>query len=405
MSSINKKLRHMVVYAAFAMAGTFLHSAQEEQKRSASLCKILVKPDSSVGKKSVPEQYFTCIDNLHIVPTVLAELIAQYAYNNIKFSHEKLIFQHMHQPLTFSVFLSPRYIATGASGNCNIKLWHYKEACYMHIIGKHKAPLTALMALSNSSNSFASGSRNGTIKIWNFETGRCQCTLDGRNQAITALAELPYGLLVSASNSSVNIWNLLTGSGLGSLGRSTRDEIPSNGINLSSEKTFNPVVSLIPMRENSVEEVTTNNISQLIIKNGGMLRVRIHYHTETHDIRAATRGGDDILIATNEPCLKILNPGDGENVQTEIVTIPLKYVPTCLAYHEGTAFVGHVNGSISVIDISTKSCIQQELCSHEYIMDMGDYSISNILPRPDGSIIVCCLRGCMHLFKLLEDLT
>jgi len=410
MSSINKKLRHMVVYAAFAMAGTFLHSAQSDKKLSASLRKGLVKSGQAVGGDNVLAQYFTCIDNLQIVPTVLAELIAQYASGKRKFSHDKVIFQNDHQQLASAILLSPRYLATGASGDCNIKLWDYKEAFYMHIIGKHGTPITALTALPNPFDSFASGSRDGIIKIWNFRTGKHQRTFYGNDQAITALAAFSSWLL-SASNNSVRAWNVRTGICVGILERSTRDEVNTSGIDpsmetihgyasitMNSEKTFNPVVSLIPISDGRVYEVSTKNIFQLII-DSGKLSMRIHYHTETDDIRGATLADGNILIATTKPCLKILSSGHGKRV----ASIPLKHPPTCLAYHDDTAFIGHANGSVTVIHIPTKSCMQ-ELHAHKHNYGGVDYSISSILPLDNGSIIVACLHGCMHSFieKLLR---
>jgi len=368
------------VCLAFVIMSMPVQGAQSDKKLSDSLCRVLEKPDSSIGKKSVPEQYFTCIDNLEIVPTVLAELIAQYASGKRKFSHDKVIFQEEHRQVASAILLNSCCIATRLFLDVRIKIWDCERAIYLRSLCGHGDFVTALAALPDPYDSLASGSRNGTIKIWNFMTGMCQRTLDGHSKAITALAALPSGYMVSAGVDSVIIWNFKTGGLLKRLRRSKH-----------------PVLTLMPIGNNRVDEVSSKNISELVINNGRFVR-HIHYHTETRDIRAATLADGNILIATDEPCLKILGSGHGEL----IASITLKHRPKCLAYHEENAFIGHMNGSVTVIHIPTKSCMQ-ELHAHDHI-DTRDYSISNILPLNNGSILVSCLRGCMHSFKVTEDL-
>jgi WD40 repeat protein len=270
--------------------------------------------------------------------------------------------------------------------------------------------ITALATLPDLYNPLASGSHNGTIKIWNLDKKSCQRTLRGHTQPVTALVGLSSGHIVSAAGDAVKIWSLEKGVCLKTLGRLERDEINSNKAHFIpmedsatiSERIFNPVVSLIPISNDRVDEVSTKNISKLVI-NKGKLAMRIHYHTETDDIRSAVLADDNMLIATTKPCLKILNSLHGKPVGN----IKLEHTPTCLAYRDGTAFVGHSNGYVTVIDMLTKTCIQK---FHAHFKDFissleieRDYRISNVIPIEDNSIIVCCERGCMHSFNKKVD--
>jgi WD40 repeat protein len=390
----NKSLHNLVFCAAFIAPGTFLHGSQLDQKRHDSFCNMIVPTGKHVGQKDALARYVQCIDDLQFFPKVLAELIAHYAYKKTKLSHDKIIFKETFQKLTSAILFNSCYIATCGSESCKIGLWDYHGTnkgmlIQMPIISSPPSPITALAILPDLYNPLASGLRNGTIKIWDFKKRGCRRTIRGHNQPVTALAAFS-SWLVSASGDSVRSWHFRTGVCLGVLGRSTRDEIPSYDINLSSEKTFNPVVSLISISNNRVDEVSSKNISKLIINNG-KLAMRIHYHTETDDIRSAVLADDNILIATTKPCLKILNVLHGKH----IASITLKNQPTCLAYYDGTAFVGHVNGSVTVVDVMTRTAVQK-LHAHK---DSSLITITSIIPLDNGSIIASCLHGCMHLFN------
>jgi WD40 repeat protein len=386
---INKNLYNIVFCAAFVTASSFLHSSQKDQKRSASLCNVVMKSDRNSADDGVFKKYVQCIDNLQIFPTVLAELIVQYACKKISFSAEKTTFQENHPQLTSSILISPSSFATG-SEDCNIKLWNYKNKMCAGNLRGYGGSVTAFAAL-HSGDLFVSGSRNGEITIWN--PNDLQCTFPGHDEAITALAGLPSQHLVSATGGFLKIWDLSTSCCLSTLERADYDKIDGAKIN--------PVISLILMGKKRVDEVSSKNISKIIIDDAGTFVGRIHYHQEHESaICAAVRiYGNNMLIATDKPQLKLLNSQQGGC----IAHIDLSYQPTCLTYHDGTAFVGHSNGYVSVFDMLTKTCIQKFHAHFENCISYSgiekEYKISNIIPFQDGSIIVCCTRGCMHLFN------
>lgn len=53
----------------------------------------------------------------------------------------------------------------------------------------------------------ASGSADGTVKIWNTDTGALLQTLTGHYGGIGALAVLANGYIASASYQTIEIWN------------------------------------------------------------------------------------------------------------------------------------------------------------------------------------------------------
>ncbi len=70
---------------------------------------------------------------------------------------------------------------------------------------------------------FASGSRDKTIKIWNFKNGKEINTLKGHSASVNSLAYLSDSLLASGNSwnendgnsiSVIKIWNYTSGQGL-----------------------------------------------------------------------------------------------------------------------------------------------------------------------------------------------
>jgi len=392
MSLADKKWCHILVHASLVMAGAFLQSAQYDQKRCAALCSTIPKSNQSVGENEVFEKYVTCIDNLRIFPTVLVKLITQYAYKKISFSAEKITFSGIHPQQASSMLIAPFLLATGSSDNGLIKLWNCKNRVCRNILPCVWAgPMTAFTAL-DFEDLFASGARNGDITILSCRKNDLQCTFPGHNQAITALARITSDHIISAAADSIKIWDLSTSSCSSLLERADYDK--------TSDSNINPVISLIPIRKKRFDEVSSKNISKLIIDQGKFVG-RIHYHQEDGaTIRGAVLAyGDNILIATDEPRLKLVNSQKGGY----IAHIDLPYQPTALSYRYGSAFVGHSNGYITVIDMLTKTCVQKFHAHFENFLSCSnvekDYSISNIIPLDDGSIIVCCVRGCIHSFN------
>ncbi|KAJ3050983.1 hypothetical protein HDU99_008535, partial [Rhizoclosmatium hyalinum] len=57
-----------------------------------------------------------------------------------------------------------------------------------------------------------SGSQDGTVRLWDFESGECYRTFMGHSKGVTSIAYMPDGFLVTGSlDGSVKVWNIETG--------------------------------------------------------------------------------------------------------------------------------------------------------------------------------------------------
>jgi len=58
----------------------------------------------------------------------------------------------------------------------------------------------------------AIGMEDGTIKLWNVQTGKCEATLEEHSDRVTALVLLPDGWLASGSwDHTIRLWDVQTG--------------------------------------------------------------------------------------------------------------------------------------------------------------------------------------------------
>ena len=64
-------------------------------------------------------------------------------------------------------------------------------------------------ALQLADGRLVSGSRDGTLKIWDITSGICLMTLEGHEDRVFCALQLADGRLVSGSdNRTLNIWNI-----------------------------------------------------------------------------------------------------------------------------------------------------------------------------------------------------
>jgi WD40 repeat protein/tetratricopeptide (TPR) repeat protein len=123
----------------------------------------------------------------------------------------------------------------------------------------------------------ASGSRNGTIKLWNPSTRECLRTLQGHSNSVYSFAVLPGGILASRSHDhTIKLWNPLTGECLRTLqgdseGGSSLAVLPG-GI-LASGAAGNTIKLWNPSTGESLRTLQghSNSVYSLVVLPGGIL--------------------------------------------------------------------------------------------------------------------------------------
>ena len=115
--------------------------------------------------------------------------------------------------VNWSVAFSPdgAMVASG-SANGTVKLWNVSTRENIATLEGHTGSVVSL-DFSTNGTLLASGARDNTVKLWNVATGAHVATLEGHTDGVFSLAFFPDGKLASkawADGGTVKLWNVTT---------------------------------------------------------------------------------------------------------------------------------------------------------------------------------------------------
>jgi len=104
----------------------------------------------------------------------------------------------------------PSY-ASGSSDN-TIKLWNANTGECLATLEGHGDDVMSV-AFSPDGTTLSSGSKDKTIKLWNATTGECLRTLDGHTNSVYSVAFSPDGTTLASGSfdKTIKLWNANTG--------------------------------------------------------------------------------------------------------------------------------------------------------------------------------------------------
>ena len=210
-----------------------------------------------------------------------------------------------------------------------------------------------------------SASDDGTIKIWDANTGTCLRTLTGHSYVVSSASYSPDGTkIVSASQDwTIKIWNANTGACLQTL-------TGNNGWVFSA--SYSPDGT-------KIVSASVDNTIKIWNANTGTCLQTLTGHTDNVLSASYSPDGTRIVSASYDHTIKIWDANTGTCLRTltgyAFHLCPPSYSP------DGTKIVSaSVDNTIKIWDANTGSCLQT-LTGHTWSVNSASYS-------PDGTKIV-----------------
>ena len=228
-----------------------------------------------------------------------------------------------------SVAFSPdgKTFASGSS-DYTIQLWNVATGDPLKTLTGHRNSVYSV-AFSPDGNTLASGSRDNTIRLWNVATGDPLKTLTGHRGYVSSVAFSPDGnTLASGSwDTTIRLWNVATGDLLKTLtghrgyvnsvafspdGNTLVSGSWDTTIRLWNVATGDPLKTLAGHR-NSVLSVAFSPDGKTLASGSGDNTIRLWNATTGDPLGTLTGHTDSVLSVAFSPDGKTLASGSGDN--------------------------------------------------------------------------------------------
>ncbi|MDX2244905.1 MAG: NB-ARC domain-containing protein [Leptolyngbyaceae cyanobacterium bins.302] len=200
-----------------------------------------------------------------------------------------------------------------ASEDGTLRLWDSQTGQCLKVLPGHTGHVRTV-AIHPKGHLLASGSADQTVKLWNRETGHCLRTLRGYTNFALAVAcaanyssNLEYSPLIASGHSdrTVRVWNLNTGECLHTLKGHTNDVWS---------------VAFIPTDAASTDRILASSSTDQTIRlwdeqTGRCLRV-LRGHTDWIHAIAASTDGQTIASASSDQTIRLWDVRTGRNLHT-----------------------------------------------------------------------------------------
>ena len=288
-----------------------------------------------------------------------------------------------------------KYILSG-SRDSTIKVWDYKTAQCVQTLAGHGRTISCMLVMA-STGEIASASFDSTIKLWNIVTGECVKTLRGHSSWVIRLLVQPAtGLLLSASlDRTIKVWNI-------------RD---TAAVCLHTLDEHQSGVNIMHMMSTGFEVASASGDAVIKIWNvntGECLHTLLGHTKWINALEVVSRTGH-LVSASRDKTIRVWDPSTGACVRTLEGHQDGVWCLLLLEDHAHAAADDEliVSGSLDHT-IRIWSC-RHGVCLHTLLARSMNCSVYSLLSITRGRELVCALEDgrmqvwCMRTFVCLKS--
>ena len=263
-----------------------------------------------------------------------------------------------------------------------VQVWDLAEGVLRHLLDGHGAQISAIVLAEDDRTALSAGGRDGTVRVWDAEQGRCLHVLD----AVTGTADRVEALAVSADGRTgfsgdgtvVRVWDLRTGERAGELAGHD-DPVFAIAVSADGGVAFTWGSARVPRLWD--------------VRSGRCLHV-LDSPDWGHDRFALSRAGDVLLSSHRDGAVKVWDVRSGEC--RHVLTGHERHAAgVAVSADGGTGASLGADGTLRVWDLVTGECRHtvpkavRPPARHVLISDDGRFAVTG---AGDGAVRVWDLR-------------
>ena len=289
-----------------------------------------------------------------------------------------------HSDNVTSVAITPdgKRVVSG-SWDGTIKIWDIQSGECLDTLEGHLSGVISV-AITPDGERVVTGSWDGTIKIWDMQSGECLDTLKGHSSDVESVAITPDGkrVVTGSSDNTIKIWDMQSGECLDTL------EGHSGWVNS---------VAITPGGERVVSGSWDETIKIWDIQSGECLDT-LKGHLSGVISVAITPGGERVVTGSWDGTIKIWDMQSGECIYT------IDY-NSKLSIDKDGYFRGELEGIKEYVRVSEAPLSQRKLTDEEieHFRKKGDFlKMGKIVPKPYVESVVMKKRD-IAIIDIDED--
>ncbi|MEA5571307.1 serine/threonine-protein kinase [Calothrix sp. UHCC 0171] len=271
-----------------------------------------------------------------------------------------------HSGGVFSVAISPdgKTLASG-SNDGTIKLWNIKTGEQIRSLRDHFGVVWSV-AISQDGKTLASGSNDGTIKLWNIETGEQTRIFTGHSKAV-------FSVVISPGTKFLSLFS-------GSADNTIKEWVLATGEQIDTLTGHSKAVFSVAINRFATTLASGSNDNTIKLWNRGGKEIRtLTGHSDWLISVAFSPDGETLVSGSRDHTIKLWNIATGKEIRT--LTGHSNYVNSVAISPDGNILAsGSFDKTIKLWNLATGELIRT-LTGHSA-------SVRSVAFSPDGKTLV-----------------